>query len=466
MSKTNIGFDLEVGCEGALEVTDIENVVGHHVTLGELAQNYKDDSQTITGGVTGWGGKLDIRPKFQRAYVVEDNPKWKTDLVRSVLNNRPIGVMYFGKNDDGTFINIDGQQRLMTLLSFINNGDALPQNVNGNPVDVVFSQLPSDWQERIRNYCPCIKVCDGDEDAQLMWFKTINKPICVLTTQELRNASYRGSFVEAIKCIFAKTSSKCAPTMMNGRYIDESNPTPYFYKKWFKGIDPVRQDLVECVLDWASYRDYPTFDKDSRIESYMLRHRNDSNANDSENYYKEVIDWVLDIFFHNNSFPTNPREWQNIQNQDWNVMYEKYKEITKNYTEKQKEYITERCKHYIGLGTAFYANSRGIYEWVILGENMKDTRLLHIRPFRDEDKTKMYKYQGGIDPIDGNHYNIEDLHAHHIVSFKSGGISIIDNMVLLSEESHRNLHANCTHSPEQLKQLRNNLLKSNGVSII
>ena len=474
-NKKVTGFKLESTANGALKVNDIADVIGYDLTLGELANGYVDNSLKNQGGVTAWGGKLEVRPKFQRAYVVDNDTKWKTDLVNSVLNGRPIGVIYFGKNDDGTYINIDGQQRLMTLLSFINDQDALICDVNGTQVEVMFSQLDSDWQDKIKNYCPTIKVCTGDEDVMLEWFQTINKPICVLTEQELRNAAYNGTFVEEIKRLFAKVnSSSNSINSTNARYLDDSNQTPYFYTKWFKNdkdrdIAPERQGVVDRVLDWVSYRDFKNqgLDIDSRIESYMYIHRKDTNANDAENYYKEVIDWVLDIFFHNNSFPTNPREWQNIQNQDWNVIYEEYKETTKSYTDAQKQHITDRCKFYIGLGAAFYNNSRGIYEWVIRGEkNEEIPEFLHIRSFKDDDIAKMYKLQGGIDPIDGKHYNLDEFHAHHIVSFKSGGISVIDNMVLLSKENHENLHANCTHTPEDVKNLRNALIKKNGYSII
>ena len=36
------------------------------VTVGELVEGYKDDGE---GGVIGLGGRLDIRPAFQREFV-------------------------------------------------------------------------------------------------------------------------------------------------------------------------------------------------------------------------------------------------------------------------------------------------------------------------------------------------------------------------------------------------------------
>lgn len=476
--KRKCGFCLRTNKVGALKADSINNV-----TLGELARNYEDKSNTNEGGVTAWDGRLEVRPKFQRAFVVDGNKNWQSDLLDSVVNGLPIGVIYFGKKDDGTYINIDGQQRLMTLLSFIHNDLSLSrQNEDGSSIEVIFNTLPKDWQDRILNYCPEIKVCTGSEEEMLAWFTRINKPICVLTPQELRNASHNGPFVESIKQYFAKVRSRGAVTALNGQYLDDRNPSPYFYGKWSKGLAPERQEVVELVLDWVSYHEFlnsndsgtknivKEVDKDTRIEYYMSIHRKDNNCSGAKSYYETVIDWVNDVFFHDNKFPKNPREWQNIQSQDWNVIYEKYHD--KQLTSDEKEYITNRCAELIGMGAALYNKSNGIYEWVIRGEKDEDIpTFLHLRPFKEDDKSKMYKLQGGdetkgaIDPIDGNRYKLEELHAHHIVSFRSGGLSILDNLVLVSPTSHKRIH-DSEFTREKVKELRNAIVKSNGHSLI
>ena len=40
----------------------------HEITVRELAEGYKDDQEN---GVTGYGGKLDIRPKYQRELSIK-----------------------------------------------------------------------------------------------------------------------------------------------------------------------------------------------------------------------------------------------------------------------------------------------------------------------------------------------------------------------------------------------------------
>ena len=68
--------------------------------------------------------------------------------------------------------------------------------------------------------------------------------------------------------------------------------------------------------------------------------------------------------------------------------------------------------------------------------------------------------------IDGKHYDMDELEAHHIVSFRSGGLPIKDNMVLITKENHSRLHSDNTMTAEDLKNKRNAIIKSNGHSLI
>lgn len=39
------------------------------ITVRDLVQNYQDQAEN---GVTGYGGKLDIRPPYQREFIYKD----------------------------------------------------------------------------------------------------------------------------------------------------------------------------------------------------------------------------------------------------------------------------------------------------------------------------------------------------------------------------------------------------------
>lgn len=441
---------------GALVIEELNDV-----TLGELAEGYVDNSENVEGGVYGWNGNLEIRPKFQRAFVVDGDIDWQSALIHSVLNKRPIGTMYFGLADNGkNYINIDGQQRLMTLLSFI-NGDLTLKMVDTNGkikrVNIDSEEIPETWRRRIRQYSPSIKVCKGTEEALLEWFITINQPISELTPQELRNAAYNGVFVEAAKRIFSVTKSTADFTEENGDIM--SDDSIYCYKKYSTGLEPERQDVLEMALDWISIRDYgKDIPKATRIDTYMCAHRNDNNADDILNFYKSVVDWTNDIFFHNYV----PKSYQTLASQELGRMYVQYHSITDGFTEFQKNYITERCKLYISMYRDLYSDSRGIYEWVLRGEKKEEESMIHLRGFKDEDKKRMYNSQGGYDPINGKHYDISEMEGHHVVPWRNGGSTDYHNLVMLSKDTHANIDI-LGLTPEEIFAKRDELIEKNRI---
>lgn len=54
----------------------------HQITIRELTENYEDNDEQ---GVRGYGGKLDIRPQYQREFVY--NEKKRNAVIRTVRNN-------------------------------------------------------------------------------------------------------------------------------------------------------------------------------------------------------------------------------------------------------------------------------------------------------------------------------------------------------------------------------------------
>ena len=52
-------------------------------------RNYRDDGE---GGVFGYGGKLDIRPPYQREFIYKDRER--KAVIDSILKSFPLNVMY------------------------------------------------------------------------------------------------------------------------------------------------------------------------------------------------------------------------------------------------------------------------------------------------------------------------------------------------------------------------------------
>ena len=68
------------------------------ITVRDLVEDYDDDGE---GGVRGFGGKLDIRPPFQREFVYK--AKQRDAVVETINKGFPLNVMYWALRDDGTY---------------------------------------------------------------------------------------------------------------------------------------------------------------------------------------------------------------------------------------------------------------------------------------------------------------------------------------------------------------------------
>ena len=173
------------------------------IKIKDLVKDYQDKADE---GVTGYGGKLDIRPPYQREFVYND--KQREAVIDTVTKGFPLNVMYWAVRDNGDFEIIDGQQRTISICQFINSDFSYK--------DRYFHNLSDDEQEKILNYELTIYECSGTDSEKLEWFKTINIAGEELTDQELRNAVYHGSWVTDAKRYFSKNS--CPAYQIGGRY--------------------------------------------------------------------------------------------------------------------------------------------------------------------------------------------------------------------------------------------------------
>ena len=206
------------------------------LTVQELVEDYEDDGD---GGVTGYGGKLDIRPPFQREFFYKD--KERNAVIDSILKGFPLNVMYWADREDGTFEIIDGQQRTISIAQYV-DGDF---SIEGK----YFHNLPSDKANLILNYKLMVYVCSGTDSEKLEWFKTINIAGQELTNQELRNAVYAGTWLSDAKRYFSR--SGCVAYQIGNAYLKgKVNRQEYLETaiKWISG------DSIEDYMGNASAR--------------------------------------------------------------------------------------------------------------------------------------------------------------------------------------------------------------------
>ena len=130
------------------------------ITVRDLVKDYHDDGED---GVRGFGGKLDIRPPFQREFIYKD--KQRNAVIETINKGFPLNVMYWAVREDGTYEIIDGQQRTISVAQYVNSD----YSVEG----MGFHNLQDDAQDRILDYLLQVYVCDGTPTEKLDWFKII-----------------------------------------------------------------------------------------------------------------------------------------------------------------------------------------------------------------------------------------------------------------------------------------------------
>ena len=96
------------------------NIKLHNITVRELTKGYEDNEEQ---GVRGYGGKLDIRPPYQREFIYDE--KKRAAVITSIKSKYPLNVMYWATRDDDAevpFEVMDGQQRTISICQYV-NGD-------------------------------------------------------------------------------------------------------------------------------------------------------------------------------------------------------------------------------------------------------------------------------------------------------------------------------------------------------
>src|SRR6476620_3197840 len=120
----------------------------NEITVKDLADGFLDNAES---GVVAYGGKLDIRPPYQREFIYGD--KERNAVIDTVRKDYPLNVMYWAVRKDGNFEVIDGQQRTLSICQYV-NGDF---SIDG----LYFHNLKGDQQEQIRKYKLMVYFCSG-----------------------------------------------------------------------------------------------------------------------------------------------------------------------------------------------------------------------------------------------------------------------------------------------------------------
>ncbi len=351
------------------------------IPVREVADGYRDSAEN---GVVGYGGRLNIRPAFQREFIYKD--RQRDEVIRTIQKNFPLNVMYWVKGDDGTFEVLDGQQRTISICQYV-NGDFSIDHLG-------FANLTQAEREQILNYPLMIYICEGTDREKLDWFKIINIAGEQLTAQELRNAVYTGEWLTEAKRYFSKTG--CPAYQIADQYLNGS---------------AIRQSYLETAIRWIAERD------GMEIEDYMAKHQHDTNCNELWLYFQCVINWVRA------TFPVYRREMKGL---DWGVFYNRFG--GGSYDPKQLERRIAEL-----MEDDDVTKNSGVYEYLLDGNE----KHLNIRAFTPKMKRAAYERQKGICPRCGKFFEISEMQADHITPWSKGGRTNAENCQMLCARCNR-----------------------------
>ena len=348
------------------------------ITIREVTNSYINSNEE---GVVGFGGKLNIRPKYQREFVYKD--KQRDSVIETVKKNFPLNVMYWVKNEDDTYEVLDGQHRTISICEYVAGNFSL----NG----LYMFNLTTTEEQQILDYKLMVYFCEGNDKEKLDWFKTINIAGEKLYDQELRNAIYTGTWLTDAKKYFSKTN--CPAYNIGSDYMTGS---------------PIRQDYLQTAIAWLN---------NDNIEEYMAVNQHKPNASELWLYFTGVINWIKVVF------PNYRKEMKGI---NFGFLYNNYKD--KQFDAKKlEEEITKLMQD------EDVTKKSGIYEYVLT----RNEKYLSIRAFTDKQKRESYERQKGVCVKCGVTFELNEMEADHITPWHEGGKTTADNCQMLCKDDNR-----------------------------
>lgn len=363
----------------------------HEVRVRELCAGYNDLS-IQEEGIVGYGGRLNIRPKYQREFVYDE--KKRNAVMDTVWQNFPLNVMYWVKTDGADGIDyevLDGQQRTISICSFI-AGEYMME-FDGNLLG--FNNMTQEQQNRILDYKLQVYICEGTDEEKIKWFQRINIAGEKLTDQEILNAIYAGSWTTQAKRRFSKTGC-----------------VAYRFASDFMSGSPIRQDYFETALQWIGDA------QGKSLRQYMADHQHDTDADELWQYFQDVIHWVDKLF--------GRKYKKEMKGVEWGLLYNKHRDTKLTATA-----IGEQMAKL--MADSDVQKKSGIFAYILDG----DIHHLGIRTFDANTRREVYERQGGKCAICGKPFDIEVMEADHITPWVEGGRTIASNCQMLCRDCNR-----------------------------
>lgn len=197
-------------------------------------------------------GQIVLNPEFQRNYVYTDDRA--SGVIQSILLNMPLGVVYLAELE-GKNLCVDGQQRLTSIMRYINNEFPLKKmdvltELNGK----YFKDLEDDMIDEIYDYSMEVtKIKECTDEQVYFLYEKLNVGSVKLNAQEIRRCVYAGNFNSMLE-----------------KLVEEED-----FEFFFGDIDNTRLQRIEMLINALAISEKPNY-KCSRkklLNDYMEAHK-------------------------------------------------------------------------------------------------------------------------------------------------------------------------------------------------
>jgi hypothetical protein len=238
---------------------------------------------------------LILKPPYQR------KPVWTTKqqayLIDTILEGYIIPEIYMHRvtdADGNTIYNVvDGQQRIRSILNFLNDKLPLSENFTPDYTDYTFSDLPESQKRKIYNYTFYVReITDATEEEVRNLFKRMNRYVISLNPQELRHATYQGDFIKLMEQL-AEDEYWAENKIVTPNEIRRMNDVQFISDLFVSMIHGIQDKTKDLDKFYEMYEeDFPgktqwhkTFDKIQNIIEEILPDLKHTRWKNKSDYY-------------------------------------------------------------------------------------------------------------------------------------------------------------------------------------
>ena len=215
--------------------------------------------------------ELTISPKYQRNSVWNNNAK--SYLIDSIIKGYPVPQIFLRqlvdtKTRKTTREIIDGQQRIRTIIEFVENKFPVLSSHNQENGGKFYKDLPENIQEKFLEHNFAVEIIKLKEDSRIYeMFARLNTNNMALNNQELRNAKFWGEF----KAFAYKKSAEYKGFLIDNKTFNDKELSRMLDVEFFSIliihiIDGITTDNAKTIDNY--YKKYDTlFENLENIEA-------------------------------------------------------------------------------------------------------------------------------------------------------------------------------------------------------